>query len=167
MIKYIFKQKMQIKLSMYLMPIFTKLFVSHRLNTFVWKLLGVKVGKNSIIRTGTVINAPFMVSIGDNSVIHGHLKSRGGIKIGNNVEFVENITVSTQSHDIDSLRFESIYMPVIIEDYSWISLNSIILQGVTIKKGSIVAAGAVVTKDTIEYGVYAGVPAKMIKKRLI
>ena len=113
-IQYNIKQKIQIKLAMYLMPIFTKLFVSHRLNTFVWKLLGAKVGKNSIIRIGTAINTPFMVSIGDNSIIHGHLKSRGGIMIGNNIEFVENVTVSTQSHNINSTNFESIYEQVTI-----------------------------------------------------
>lgn len=159
MIHYNFIQKIQIKFSMYIMPIITKFLISHRLNTLVWKLLGVKIGKNSIIRTGTEINAPFMVVIGKNSVIHGHIKSRGGVIIGNNVEFVENITVSTQSHNINSIKFESTYKSVIIEHDSWISLNATILQGVTIKKGCIVAAGAVVTKDTEEYGVYAGVPA--------
>ena len=45
-------------------------------------------------------------------------------------------------------------------------LNAIILQGVTLKKGTIIAAGAVVVKDTEEYGVYAGVPAKKIKERV-
>jgi len=166
MLKYSLKQKIQIKLAMYLMPIITKILVSHRLNTFVWKLLGVKISKNSIIRTGTQINAPFMIKIGNNSTIHGHLKSRGGIMIGDNVEFVENVTVSTQSHNINSRNFESIYEQVTIENDSWISLNAIILQGVTIKKGTVVAAGAVVTKDTDEYGVYAGVPAKKIKDRI-
>ena len=166
MIKYTLRQKIQIKLAMYIMPIITKLLISHKLNTFVWRLLGVKIGKNSIIRTGTFINAPFMVKIGDNSIIHGHLKSRGGIVIGSNVEFVENVTISTQSHNINSKYFEPIYKPVIIEDNCWISLNAIILQGVTLKKGTIVAAGAVVTKSTKECGAYAGIPAKKIKDRV-
>lgn len=78
-IKYNLKQKTQIKLAMYIMPIITKLLVSHRLNTFVWKMLGVKIGKNSIIRTGAEINAPFMLEIGNDSTIHGHLKTRGGL----------------------------------------------------------------------------------------
>ena len=67
-IKYNLKQKTQIKLAMYIMPIITKLLVSHRLNTFVWKMLGVKIGKNSIIRTGAEINAPFMLEIGNDCV---------------------------------------------------------------------------------------------------
>ena len=54
---------------------------------------------------------------------------------------------------------------IIIEDDVWIGANSIILKGVTIKKGAIVAAGSVVTKDINEYEIYGGVPAKFIKSR--
>ena len=166
MIKYTLKQKIQIKISMYIMPIITKLLLSHKLNTLFWKILGVKIGKNSIIRTGTFINAPFMLTIGNNSIIHGHLKTRGGVTIGNNVEFVENVTISTQSHNINSENFEAIYKPIVIEDNCWISLNAILLQGIVLKRGSIIAAGAVVTKSTEECGVYAGVPASKIKNRI-
>lgn len=165
MIEYSLKEKMIIKFSMYIMPLLTKLIISNRINTLVWKLLGVKVGKNSIIRTGTQINAPFMIKIGDNCKIHGHLKSRESIKIGNNVEFVENVVISTQSHNVNSPRFEAIYKPVIIKDNCWISISSVILQGVVLEKGTVVSACAVVTKNTEENGIYAGIPAKLIKKR--
>ena len=53
-----------------------------------------------------------------------------------------------------------------IEDDCWIAANSIILAGVTIGKGSVIAAGSVVTKDVPAYSVVAGVPAKIIKSRL-
>jgi maltose O-acetyltransferase len=167
MFKYTLKQKIQIKLSMYIMPIITKISIFHKLNTYLWRMLGVKIGKNSIIRTGTEINAPFMLEIGDNSVIHGHLKSRGGIKIGNNVLFIENVTVSTQAQNINSSKFEQIYKEVLIKDNCWISINSIILQGVILAQGTIVGAGAVVVKNTEENGVYVGIPAKEIKKRMV
>jgi len=55
--------------------------------------------------------------------------------------------------------------PIIIESDVWIGIRSIILPGVTIKHGSILGAGSILTKDTIEYSVNAGVPAKYIKKR--
>ena len=51
---------------------------------------------------------------------------------------------------------------VIIEDDVWIGMNAVILPGVTIRKGTIVGAGAVVTKSTGEYEIVAGVPAKKI-----
>jgi acetyltransferase-like isoleucine patch superfamily enzyme len=54
---------------------------------------------------------------------------------------------------------------VIIEDDCWIAANSILLAGVTIGKGSVVAAGSVVTENVPPYSVVAGVPAKWIKSR--
>jgi acetyltransferase-like isoleucine patch superfamily enzyme len=54
---------------------------------------------------------------------------------------------------------------VVIEDDCWIASNSILLAGVTIGKGSIVAAGSVVTQDVPPYSVVAGVPARVIKNR--
>ena len=59
----------------------------------------------------------------------------------------------------------SLKHPPIIEDDVWISSGAIILPGVRIGKGAIIAAGAVVTKDVEEYSVVAGVPAKKIKMR--
>jgi len=54
---------------------------------------------------------------------------------------------------------------VVIEEYCWIGRDVLILPGVTIGKGSIIAAGSVVTKDVPAFSVYGGNPAKLIKKR--
>ena len=54
--------------------------------------------------------------------------------------------------------------PVVIEDYVWIGMNSIILKGVTIGKGAVVAAGSVVTKSVPPMTVVGGNPAEVIKK---
>ena len=54
--------------------------------------------------------------------------------------------------------------PIVIEDDVWVGFNSIILKGVTIGKGSIVAAGSVVSKDVEPFTVVAGNPALVIKK---
>jgi maltose O-acetyltransferase len=52
-----------------------------------------------------------------------------------------------------------------IEDDVWLGLRVIVMPGVRIRTGCIIAAGGVVTKDTEPYGIYGGVPAKLIKKR--
>ena len=57
------------------------------------------------------------------------------------------------------------YRDVVIQDYVWIGAKCIILAGVTIGKGAIVAAGAVVTKNVPEFTVVGGVPAKIIHNR--
>ena len=55
--------------------------------------------------------------------------------------------------------------PIVIEDDVWIASNSVILKGVHIGKGAVVAAGSIVTKDVPPYAVVAGVPARQIKNR--
>ena len=65
----------------------------------------------------------------------------------------------------DRMKLPENDRPVVIEDDVWIAANTIILPGVTIKKGAIIGAGSVVTKDVMEYNVVAGVPAKVIKVR--
>lgn len=55
--------------------------------------------------------------------------------------------------------------PIVVNDDSWIGINSIIMSGVTIGKGAVIAAGSVVTKDVPEYAIVGGNPAKIIKYR--
>ena len=73
--------------------------------------------------------------------------------------------IYNNQHDIHSADFHTTSKPVTIEDYVFIGPRAIILPGVTIKKGAVVAAGAVVTKDVEEYTVVGGIPAKMITRR--
>ncbi len=158
-------QRLVVGFSMKIMPLLTLLCCSDRVNTFLWRMLGCRIGHGSVIRTGTKINAPFMVSIGRNCSIHGHLKSRGGLVIGNGVELVEDVLISTQSHNMDSHFFESVYERVTIEDFVWLGPRSIVLPGNKIEKGCVLAAGAVATKSLSAWTVYGGVPAKYIKPR--
>lgn len=164
-LEYTLGERVIVFFSMNVMPTLTRLLFFHRLNTILWRLLGCQIGKGSIIRMGTQINAPFRVKIGSNCLVHGHLKSRGGITIGNGVEFVEDVFVSTQSHKMESPFFESVYSEVKIEDYAWLGPRCIVLPGVNISRGSAIAAAAVVSKSTEAWCVYAGIPARIIKRR--
>ena len=92
------------------------------------------------------------------------------IIIGNNVMLAPRVSIYAENHVFDNpdilIRDQGVaYQTVIIEDDCWIAANSIILAGVTIGKGSVVAAGSVVTENVAPYSVVAGVPAKFIKNR--
>ena len=166
-LRYSCRQRMVVRFATQVMPLLTRLVCSHRLNTWLWRRLGCQIGFRSIIRMGTAINVPFKGSIGADCLIHGHLKSRGGIRIGDGVELVEDVLISTQSHNVDSQYFEAEYSPVVVENFVWIGPRAIILPKVKLAVGSIIAAGAVVTHDSEPWGVYAGVPAKRIKWRTV
>lgn len=113
------------------------------------------------------------VSIGRNNLF---LCSRAKIHIGDHVMFGPNVTVITGQHRIDLVGRYMITVTdnekrpeddqeVVFEGDNWIGANATILQGVTIGRGAVIAAGAVVTKDVPDYAIVGGVPAKLLKYR--
>jgi acetyltransferase-like isoleucine patch superfamily enzyme len=89
------------------------------------------------------------------------------IEIGEDVAIAENVTIrDSDNHLITSNPDFQKTMPIKIGNHVWIGLNAIILKGVTIGDGAIIAAGAVVTKDVPERCLVGGVPAKIIKENV-
>lgn len=110
------------------------------------------------------------ISIGDNSGMGVNCKIQRNVTIGKNVMMGEDVIILTNSHDTECADIPMINqglknLPVAIGDDVWIGDRVVILPGVTIKKGSIVGAGAVVTKDVPDYTVVGGVPARILKYR--
>lgn len=102
--------------------------------------------------------------------------TRSKIIIGNHVVFGPHVSIRGGDHRInvvgkfidqvgDDMKLPENDQDVIFEGDNWIGMNSTILKGVTIGKGSIVAAGAVVSKNTPPYSIVGGVPAKVLKMR--
>ena len=94
----------------------------------------------------------------------------GGVEIGKYVQVGPNTVIHSANHNFDDIDLpicKQGHTPkkVKIEDDVWIAAGCIILPGVTIGKGAVIAAGAVVTKDVEPYSVVAGAPAKKIKDR--
>lgn len=113
------------------------------------------------------------ITIGDNNSYNSNVfigASGGNIIIGNNVLIGPNSVLRASDHKFD--RAEPIKNQghisgsIIIEDDVWIGANVVILKNVTIRKGSIVGAGSVLTKSTQEYSINVGVPAKKISDRI-
>lgn len=106
-------------------------------------------------------------SIGANS----YIGCSGFIKIGNNVMMGPNINLMAENHNFLSTEIPMIQQGVsnkgiTIEDDVWIGAKATILDGVVIGKGSIIAAGAVITSSVEPYSIMAGVPGRKIKSRM-
>jgi acetyltransferase-like isoleucine patch superfamily enzyme len=104
--------------------------------------------------------------VGRNSRLNGvHIDAKELIVIGQNVRIAPyTIIMDSDFHDINNHFADGASKAIIISDDVWIATRSMILKGVTIGKGAVVAAGAVVTRDVPDYTIVAGVPAKVIKK---
>ena len=133
----------------------------------VLKTLGLKIGKQSFVMKDNYIMNINRLHIGNYTHINRGclIDARGGITIQNSVSISHNVSIITGSHDVQSPIFMGVFKPITIEDYVWIGANATILQGVTVGKGAVISAGAVVTKDVEPYSIVAGVPAKTIGKR--
>lgn len=132
------------------------------------------VGRFATIRPTNVLlgEAGEGLKLGDHSNIgaYSYIGCSGYIEIGANVMMGPRVNLMAENHN-----FERTDMPmkeqgvtrsfIKIEDDVWLGVGSSVLAGVTVGKGSIVAAGAIVTKDVPPYSVVGGVPAKVIKKR--
>lgn len=133
-----------------------------------------KCGHPFHIKRGVTFGTGEDISIGNFSTIgYRNTLFVKELFIGNYVMLGPNVTIIGSNHncartDIPMFQQGVVYPgPIIIEDDVWIGANVTILPGVRLGKGSIVAAGAVVSKDVQPYTVVGGVPAKIIKYRCL
>lgn len=131
-----------------------------RLAGFCWVQPGVTIvqanrlqaGRHFGCNTGTYINAI------------------GGIVMGDYVLIGSNVTISSGMHPIEG-RMPPVFArpafpkPITIEDDVWIGAGAVIMPGVTLRRGTVIGANSVVTRDTQEYGIYVGAPARLIRNR--
>ena len=128
------------------------------------------LGDYSVIESFACINnAVGDVMIGDHTRIGLHNTIIGPVIIGSHVNLAQGITITALNHNFENSKKRIDEQgvstsAVVIEDDIWIGANAVILPGVTIGHHSVVAAGAVVTKDVPPHSLVAGVPAKVIKQ---
>ena len=128
------------------------------------------LGDYSVIESFACINnAVGDVIIGDHTRIGLHNTIIGPVTIGSHVNLAQGITVTALNHNFEESdkRIDEQGVsttPVVIEDDIWIGANAVILPGVTIGHHTVIAAGAVVTKNVPAHSLVAGVPANIIKQ---
>ena len=142
-------------------------FPSRHVRYFLLRRKGVVIGNNVSIWRGVEIRNPKGLSIGSGSAIGPGvtLDARKGLKIGENVTVAKDAIIWTLHHDMNSKDFHTIGSETVIEDYAWICSRSILLPGVHVGRGAVVASGAVLSKDADNLAIMGGVPAKKIGER--
>lgn len=145
--------------------------ISNSLRISLVKHIFKKTGKISTINRKAYFGTGKEVEIGDYSSIGANCFLPNNIKIGKYVMMGPELFVPNGNHQFAdtavpmSLQGFDFGEPTVIEDDCWIGRRCIITAGRHVAKGSIVAAGAVLTKDFEEYSIVGGNPAKLIRKR--
>jgi acetyltransferase-like isoleucine patch superfamily enzyme len=129
--------------------------------------LGATLEPGCVIFAGTTVLGVERLHIGSHAQVGWRcvLDARGGLTIGHDAVIASDTQLIAGRHDIDDDEFTAYFDPITIGDHAWLATRSLVIGGVTIGRGAVVAAGAVVTRDVEESTVVAGVPARMIRKR--
>lgn len=143
---------------------------------YIYRYLFKKCGKNFIFDPYSYFSYS-TISVGDDVFIGSGANfaaSETYISIGTKVMFGPEVTIMAGDHNtkvIGSYMYDvkeklpEHDQPVVIEDDVWVGTRATILKGVTIGRGSIIAAGSVVTKSCKPYSIIGGVPAVILKER--
>ena len=138
-----------------------------RLKVFILRCMGLNITGPCFIDEGFACLGPKNIFIGK-CCSFGHnnkLWAFNKIEIGPYVQTAIGLTIVSGGHRTDTFAPLTEDQNVVIEGENWIGANVTIIGGVRVGRGSIIAAGAVVTKDIPPYSIVGGVPAKVIGDR--
>jgi maltose O-acetyltransferase len=136
------------------------------------RMMGAKIGRRPNFYPGVWISPGWNLEVGDDVdfALDVIVVTSGGVRIGSRVLIGYRTQINSRNHRIPPRPgriFDSKHesRPVVIGDDVWIGGNCLILPGVTIGEGAVIAGGAVVTRDVEAYSIVGGVPARLIKYR--
>lgn len=139
----------------------------HVRNFILRFVYSAKIARGAVVMGDVRFRRPSRIQIGTGTVVgeRVELDGRASLFVGNHVNISSEVMIYTLQHDYKAPGFENSGAPVVIEDYVWLSTRCIVLPGIRIGQGAVIAAGAVVTKDVPPFAVMAGIPAKQIGTR--
>jgi acetyltransferase-like isoleucine patch superfamily enzyme len=139
--------------------------------TLAWRVFLGHCGRGVMIDHHVYFKYPWLVHIGDDVGINRGVEfypgktQRAEIHIGNRVRIAPNVRLHAAGHDPDHPDLADIAAPIDVADDAWIGAAAVILPGVHIGHGAVIAAGAVVSRNVDPLAIVAGVPARFVRSR--
>jgi putative colanic acid biosynthesis acetyltransferase WcaF len=141
----------------------------HRWRAFVLSLFGAKLGRGCHIYSRARIWAPWNLecddhaTIGDDAVVYNPER----IVLGTHAIVSQQAYLCGATHDYEDPRFPLRAFPISIGSYAWICARATVQPGVSVGEGAVLALGAVAVRDLDPWTVYAGIPARRVKSRVL
>lgn len=140
---------------------------SHGWRCFVLRCFGARIGVHGRIYRKCEIWAPWnlvcedVVTIADGAVIY----NPSLVTIASHATVSQDAYLCGAGHDIDSGGFAMVSKPITLGAYSWICARAVVMPGVTVCEGAVLALGAIASRDLEPWSVYAGAPARLLRRR--
>lgn len=149
-----------------------RLWLFDRYRATLYRLAGIRVGRGSTLY-GPVHVRPYggcrCVTIGADTFLNidtAFTVVYDGVRIGDRVQIGPRVRFETMGHGLVYVPGKGrgrTSAPIVVEDEVWIGANAVILQGVTVGRGAVAAAGAVVNRDVASHTLVGGVPARLLR----
>ena len=140
----------------------------YRWHVLLLKLFGCQIHGHVFIAPSCRIYAPWLLEIGNRSCLgpRSEVYNLGSVNIGERTTLAQYVYICNGTHDLSNSILPLLVGDIEIGNDVFVGAKAIILPGLKLGNGSVVGAGSVLTKNTDEFKIYAGNPAKYIKERL-
>ena len=135
--------------------------------SFWLQLFGAKLGRDCHVYPNARIWAPWLLEMGDVSCVGEGVEiyNPGGVVMGHHAIVSQGAYLCGATHDVHIPEFTYVSRKIELKAYSWVCARAIVLPGVTMGEGAVLAAGAVAPHDMVDWTIYGGNPAKVISQR--
>jgi putative colanic acid biosynthesis acetyltransferase WcaF len=148
---------------------FASFFPINGIKVFLLRLFGARIGKGLVIKPSVNIKYPWKLKIGDQVWIGEKvwIDNLDQVSIGNNVCLSQGAFILCGNHNYRKKTFDLMVAPVTLEEGVWIGARAMVCPGVTGRSHAVLTAGSVAYKNLEAYGIYQGMPAQLVKQRVI
>jgi putative colanic acid biosynthesis acetyltransferase WcaF len=136
---------------------------------FWYRRFGARIGRGVLIRKSVRCNYPWKVVIGDHAWIgdEATLYALDRITIGDHAVVSQQAYLCTGTHDHGDPAFGLVVKPIVVGRSAWVALGALVMPGVTVQDGAVVAARAVLNRDAAAWTIWAGTPARRVGVRTL
>jgi len=140
-----------------------------RLKAALLRGFGARVGEGVVLKPRINVKFPWNLTIGEHSWIGEDvwLDTLAPVRIGANACLSQGAMVETGNHDWSRPTFDLVVKEVAIEDGAWMAVRSLLLPGSRLASHAVLSAGSVLSGNTEPYTIYAGVPARRVRERVV